>query len=197
MCTLVGVPTISMTDAGCHVIYDAYIWTGEVVAAILGSIKKGTDISRVIRLAIAIANAVISVIMMIHTSGGVIGDCFTVLIQTHVSYFASFLAVSCFEISLLSLTLSADTYSLDTQINFGLSQIFQFVQLFVLGPRLILSVREYHAELVANSDRASAMTSIAFQEHVHVSTSSRSGRICFYLFKVLLWYLLMMIKSFE
>jgi hypothetical protein len=61
---------------------------------------------------------------------------------------------------------------LDTQIYFGLDHIFQLVQLFVLGPRLILGVREYHAELVAKSDTASAMTSIAFQERVHVSTSS-------------------------
>jgi hypothetical protein len=65
-----------------------------------------------------------------------------------------------------------DPYSLDTQIYFGLDHIFQLVQLFVLGPRLILGVREYHAELVAKSDTASAMTSIAFQERVHVSTSS-------------------------
>jgi hypothetical protein len=42
----------------------------------------------------------------------------------------------------------------------------------VLGPRLILGVREYHAKLVANSDTATNMTSIAFQERVHVSTST-------------------------
>ncbi|KAG1832583.1 hypothetical protein DFJ58DRAFT_235025 [Suillus subalutaceus] len=107
-----------------------------------------------------------------HSTGGIIGDCFTVLMQTHVSYFASFLAISCFRIGLFSPTLSGDAYSLDTQIYVGLLQIFQVMQLFVLGPRLILGVREYHAELVANSDTASVMTSIAFQEHVHVSTSS-------------------------
>ncbi|KAG1870751.1 hypothetical protein DFJ58DRAFT_23627 [Suillus subalutaceus] len=107
-----------------------------------------------------------------HSTSGIIGDCFTVLMKTHVSYFASFLAISCSEIGLFSSKLSADAYSLDTQIYLGLTQIFQFVQLFVLGPRLILGVREYHAKLVANSDTATAMTSIAFQEHVHVSTSS-------------------------
>jgi hypothetical protein len=42
----------------------------------------------------------------------------------------------------------------------------------VLGPRLILGVREYHAKLVANSDTATDMTSIYFQERVHVSTST-------------------------
>jgi hypothetical protein len=46
------------------------------------------------------------------------------------------------------------------------------VQLFVLGPRLILSVQEYHAKLVANYGTATDMTSLAFQERVHVSTSS-------------------------
>ncbi|KAG1855333.1 hypothetical protein DFJ58DRAFT_356321 [Suillus subalutaceus] len=107
-----------------------------------------------------------------HSTSGIIGDCFVVLMQTHVSYFASFLAISCFEIGEFSPTLSVDIYSLDSQIYLGLSQIFKFVELFVLGPRLILGVREYHAELVANSDTATAMASIAFQEHVHVSTSS-------------------------
>ncbi|KAG2138261.1 hypothetical protein BD769DRAFT_1663840 [Suillus cothurnatus] len=107
-----------------------------------------------------------------HSTSGIIGDCFTVLIKTHVSYFASFFAVSCFQYSLFSSTFSTDMYSLDTQIYLGVSQILQIVQLFVLGPRLILGVREYHAELVANSDTASAMTSIVFEERVHVSTSS-------------------------
>jgi len=63
-------------------------------------------------------------------------------------------------------------YSLDTQIYIGLTQILEMVRIFVLGPRLILGVREYHAKLVANSDTASAMTSIVFEERVHVSTSS-------------------------
>lgn len=42
--------------------------------------------------------------------------------------------------------------------------------MFVLGPRLILGVREHYANLVANSDGGAAMTSIAFQERVHIST---------------------------
>jgi hypothetical protein len=62
--------------------------------------------------------------------------------------------------------------SLDTQIYLGLAQIFLVLQVFVLGPRLILGVREYHAKLVASSDTATNMTSIAFEERVHVSTSS-------------------------
>jgi hypothetical protein len=61
-----------------------------------------------------------------HSTGGIIGDCFTVLMKTHVSYFvrwghnlnvvlffhshsacASFLAISCFAIGFFSPTLSA------------------------------------------------------------------------------------------
>jgi hypothetical protein len=45
------------------------------------------------------------------------------------------------------------------------------MQMFVLGPRLILSVREYHAKLIADSDADIEMNSIVFQEHVHISTS--------------------------
>ena len=44
------------------------------------------------------------------------------------------------------------------------------MQSFVLGPRLILSIRDYQAKLVANSDEGTAMTTIAFQERVQVST---------------------------
>jgi hypothetical protein len=53
----------------------------------------------------------------------------------------------------------------------GSLQILLGVQLFVLGPRLILSVREYHVKLVASSDADTSMNSIVFQEHVHISTS--------------------------
>ena len=42
----------------------------------------------------------------------------------------------------------------------GVIQISWFAQMFALGPRLILSVRDYHAELVANSDEGTAMTTI-------------------------------------
>ncbi|KAG2034712.1 hypothetical protein BDR03DRAFT_964321, partial [Suillus americanus] len=42
-----------------------------------------------------------------HSTRGIIGDCFTVLMKTHVSYFASFLAISCFQIGLFSSLLVA------------------------------------------------------------------------------------------
>jgi len=102
----------------------------------------------------------------------IIVDCFTVLMQTHASYFASFLAIACFHIGSFSPTISADIESLGAQTYFGLAQIFDMAQLTVLGPRLILSVREYNAKLVADSDIATAMSSVAFQERVHVETSS-------------------------
>jgi hypothetical protein len=38
------------------------------------------------------------------------------------------------------------------------------MQLFVLGPRLILSVRKYHAELVAGT----GMSAIVFQDLIEV-----------------------------
>ncbi|KAG1775213.1 hypothetical protein EV702DRAFT_452387 [Suillus placidus] len=86
-----------------------------------------------------------------HSSGGIIEDCFAVLMKSHVIYFASFVAVSCLELGYLSPAI--------------------LTPLFVLGPRLILSVREYYAQVVADSDGATSMLSIVFQERVHVPTS--------------------------
>ncbi|KAG2035806.1 hypothetical protein BDR03DRAFT_510391 [Suillus americanus] len=83
------------------------------------------------------------------STGSTIGDCFGVLIKFHVLYF-----------------------SLEAQILQDVIQILFIVQIFMLGPRLILSVREYHAKLVAESDAETSMNSIVFQEHVHVLTSS-------------------------
>ncbi|KAG2107449.1 uncharacterized protein F5147DRAFT_837376 [Suillus discolor] len=111
--------------------------------------------------------------LRLHAAGGIIGDCFTVLMKTHVVYFASFVAVSCFElIFYFSPTSSTSQYLLEDETVFGLLQILVVVQMSVLGPRLILGVREYHAKLVADSDAATGMISIAFQERVHISTSS-------------------------
>ncbi|KAG2079290.1 hypothetical protein BDR04DRAFT_1146988 [Suillus decipiens] len=73
------------------------------------------------------------------SAGGIVSDCFTVLIKTHMVYYASVVSLHCSD-----------------------------VQMFVLGPRLILGVREYHAKLVTDSDAATDMTSIAFQERVHL-----------------------------
>ncbi|KAG1855324.1 hypothetical protein DFJ58DRAFT_727519 [Suillus subalutaceus] len=107
-----------------------------------------------------------------HSAGGIIGDCFAVLIQTHMLYFASFVAVSCFTLVIdFFPTIPTEPSSLAI-ICYGLVQNLEIVQMFVLGPRLILSVREYHAKLVADSDAETSMTSIAFQERVHISTGN-------------------------
>ncbi|KAG0702317.1 hypothetical protein DFH29DRAFT_504425 [Suillus ampliporus] len=106
------------------------------------------------------------------SAGGIIGDCFTVLMETHVGYFASVAAASGFTLFLIFSPMIEDASPLETDILNGFLAIFNIVELFVLGPHLILGVREYHAKLVADSDTTTAMTSIAFQERVHVSTSS-------------------------
>ncbi|KAG1748431.1 uncharacterized protein EDB91DRAFT_878893 [Suillus paluster] len=106
------------------------------------------------------------------STGWIIEDYFMVLMKTHVIYFASFVVVSCLHLIYLSPMLSANLDSLENHISVGVLQIFLFVQMFVLGPRLILGVRHYHAELLAGSDAGTAMTSIFFQERVHVSTCS-------------------------
>ncbi|KAG2103756.1 uncharacterized protein F5147DRAFT_775881 [Suillus discolor] len=105
------------------------------------------------------------------STGSTIGDCFRVLIQSHVLYFASFLGVSCLQIAYISPEI-LNSFAIGTQIFNSAFQILLVVQMFVLGPRLILSVREYHAKLVAYSDAETSMNSIVFREHVHVSTSS-------------------------
>jgi hypothetical protein len=105
------------------------------------------------------------------SGGSIIEDCFTVMIKSHLLYFVSFTAVSCLQLGHVSAAI-LDSNSVETEIYTGILQISLIVQMFVLGPRLILSVREYHSKLVTNSDAATCMTSIDFQERVHVSTSS-------------------------
>ncbi|KAG2036198.1 hypothetical protein BDR03DRAFT_1011922 [Suillus americanus] len=107
-----------------------------------------------------------------HSTGGIVRDCFTVLIKTHVLYFVSSVAISCFQLIVFLPTFLTDQFSPEIQVYYGVLQIFTVVQTFVLGPRLILGVREFHAKLVADSDAATAMTSIAFQERVHISTGN-------------------------
>ncbi|OAX36339.1 hypothetical protein K503DRAFT_867650 [Rhizopogon vinicolor AM-OR11-026] len=106
------------------------------------------------------------------STGSIVGDCFTVLIKTHAFYFASFVVVSSLELLGQEVPAINDLNSTASVIYNVILQTFQVVQMFVLGPRLILGVREYHAKLVANSDAASGMTSIAFQERIHISTSN-------------------------
>jgi hypothetical protein len=59
---------------------------------------------------------------------------------------------------------------------FAVLEFFWSLQLFVLGPRLILSVREYNAKFAANSDAEAGISEsvIAFQERVTLSRSTDS-----------------------
>ncbi|KAG1760821.1 hypothetical protein EDD22DRAFT_55590 [Suillus occidentalis] len=103
-------------------------------------------------------------------TGSMIGDYFRVLMKSHVLYFASFVGVSCLQLIYLSPEV-LNSNSMGVNALYGTLQVLLNVQMFVLGPRLILSVREYHAKLVASSDADTSMNSIVFQEHVHISTS--------------------------
>ncbi|KAG2111313.1 uncharacterized protein F5147DRAFT_103245 [Suillus discolor] len=105
-------------------------------------------------------------------TGSTIGDCFRVLMESHVLYFASFAGVSCLQLVTLSPEVENQFDSVAVEIFDGVFEILFSVQMFVLGPRLILSVRQYHAKLVAESDAETSMNSIFFQERVHVPTSS-------------------------
>ncbi|KAG1798175.1 uncharacterized protein HD556DRAFT_223898 [Suillus plorans] len=107
-----------------------------------------------------------------HSAGGIIGDFITVLMKTHVAYFSSFVVVSFFWLGEVSPTFTTDFFSLKTEIYRGFLQIILVMQLFVAGPRLILSVRRYRAELMACSNTATEMVSIALQERGHMSTTS-------------------------
>jgi len=49
-------------------------------------------------------------------------------------------------------------------------QLTRVVQVFILGPRLILGIREHHANLVANPDEGVGMISVVFQERIQIST---------------------------
>lgn len=237
---LTNIPTISISDSGCRIMYDILETTNEVVEVMLGVImiarlnamyQRSTKVLVflvVIFLAVRIANAVMAAISMmqisveeavlsgtyvckinyagntilLYTITWILAIAFeiivlclavwsaikqlrelrqhsikcifsdrstvTVLMKTHLSYFASFVAVSGFYVGFFSPTLSANLNSPETQVYLGFAQIFQFAQLFVLGPRLILSIREYDAKRFASPDTASA-TSIAFQEHTSVN----------------------------
>lgn len=105
-----------------------------------------------------------------HSTGGVIEDCFTVLIKSHVFYFLSFVAVSCLNLMILSPAISVNPDVIGIDYFYGVLQVLTTVQMFVMGPRLILGVREFSAKLVTEPDVATHMTSIAFQERVQIST---------------------------
>ncbi|OAX32961.1 hypothetical protein K503DRAFT_869856 [Rhizopogon vinicolor AM-OR11-026] len=105
------------------------------------------------------------------STGWTTGDYFKVLMKAHVLYFIAFAVVSCFNVGLLSPN-TTDSSSVGVQIYDSIPEIASVVQMFMLGPRLILSIRQYHAKLVADSHSRIGITAIASQELTHVTTSS-------------------------
>ncbi|KAG2034403.1 hypothetical protein BDR03DRAFT_965209 [Suillus americanus] len=107
------------------------------------------------------------------STGPTIGNCFRLLIKSHVFYFASFVCVSCLElVGNLTPEPLLNSVSIGAETLYGFFQVLSVVQMFVLGPRLILSIREYHAKLVADSGARTSMNSIVLQERVHVPTTT-------------------------
>ncbi|OAX32388.1 hypothetical protein K503DRAFT_787233 [Rhizopogon vinicolor AM-OR11-026] len=96
-------------------------------------------------------------------------DCFAVLTRSHLFYFAAFAAVSCLSLGVLNPKI-ANSNSVGSDVYGGVLQASKMVQMFVLGPRLILSVREYNAKLKTNHDEGTAMTTIAFGERAQESS---------------------------
>ncbi|KAG2151203.1 uncharacterized protein EDB93DRAFT_302047 [Suillus bovinus] len=93
-------------------------------------------------------------------TGLTIGDCITMLIKSHTFYFLAFAIMASLRLGALSQILTA-SMSIGSDIYFGLWSIAEVLQLFVLGPRLILSMREYHAKLVARADGEIGMTTFS------------------------------------
>lgn len=96
-------------------------------------------------------------------------DSITVLIKYHMFYFAVCAILFCLHLGYLSPSVSG-SYSSGSQIYKGILQI-SLAQIFVLGPRLILSIRGYYAKRrMANSDTATTMITIIFEEQIRDST---------------------------
>lgn len=98
-----------------------------------------------------------------------LGNYFRVLIETHAFYFTAYAAVACLNLGSLSPSIGS---SLGSEIYFGILQIAQVMQMFVLGPRLILSIREYHDEEMTQSDERSDASTMVFQGLSQKSTGS-------------------------
>lgn len=106
------------------------------------------------------------------TGQAIIGDCFTVLLKTHVLYFVFFAISSSLNIGLISPHFSASS-SVGAQSYRGLLEFAMLLQMFVAGPRLILSVREYHAKLIPTFEEGTTgIHPMAFRECIAESSDS-------------------------
>ncbi|KAG2097967.1 uncharacterized protein F5147DRAFT_363955 [Suillus discolor] len=103
------------------------------------------------------------------STGSIIEDFFTMLLKSHVFYFASFVAVAFFRISFASPNLPNEIPA-GAELYYAVALLSSLLQMFLLGPRLVLSVREHSTRLAVDSDRATVMTKIVFQECTPVST---------------------------
>ncbi|KAG2357138.1 hypothetical protein BDR07DRAFT_393459 [Suillus spraguei] len=92
-------------------------------------------------------------------TGSSIGNCLKMLIESHTFYFLAFAIVA--SLRLGSLSNVTNTTSVGSAVYSGIWSIAEVLQMFVLGPRLILSIREYHAKLVARADGETWMMSIS------------------------------------
>ncbi|KAG1810003.1 uncharacterized protein HD556DRAFT_19901 [Suillus plorans] len=99
------------------------------------------------------------------STGSNMGDCFAVLMKTHMLYFASFVAGSCFHLGNFAPKRNCSLW----EIRFILA-FLGLVQLFALGPRLILSVRELNVQHLDDYDEGGMSSTIEFQMHVGMST---------------------------
>ncbi|KAG2369039.1 hypothetical protein BDR07DRAFT_1389394 [Suillus spraguei] len=168
---LKGTVAVELILFGIHMCRDAFEGDAEPLAIAIWTLNTVWEILALC-LSVWIAVKHFLDLRRFNASGrSAMGDCFKVLVKSHVLYFASFAGVSCMQLLLLSPEL-VNSISMRADTLYGACQILYRVQLFVLGPRLILSIRDYHAKLVANSDAETNMDSIVFQERVHVPTSS-------------------------
>jgi len=83
--------------------------------------------------------------------------CFTILMESHTPYFLVFVIMTCFTLGSISPNI---TNTVERLIYFSIWVTSQMLQMFVLGPRLILSVRTKYE---ARAEGATSMMSMAFR----------------------------------
>ncbi|KAG2101548.1 uncharacterized protein F5147DRAFT_655199 [Suillus discolor] len=177
-----SIPFVSLTDAGCNILGHTGNGTNVVVAAMLGVIM----IARLHAMYQGSKMMLIFLVIIFLSVNIVCGTIAAIQLKDLVlAHWVNTRGVDTLWIVHRGLFQSADTISrtlfcklviispevqnsnaIAVQILDGALQILLVVQLFLLGPRLILSVREYNAKLVADSDAETSMNSIVFQEHL-------------------------------
>ncbi|KAG2032788.1 hypothetical protein BDR03DRAFT_736899 [Suillus americanus] len=102
-------------------------------------------------------------------TGSTAWDCFRVLVESHAFYFLAFVTVAFFSLGSIAIMITTPTGS---TVYYGVWSIAEALQMFVLGPRLVLSIREHHAKVVARTNGGIGMTTIAFRAGGDASTGS-------------------------